>query len=726
MSQQAYERINERPLPLGALADSGQHDAVTAINSDPGALQVDTSTITNYVLGKRLTWTMDGTAFGYTMTAADANVTGVAASIASQLAREPLYGGRYVATSLLGVVTLTARFPGVGWTLVSTGAWAADFTVANVTANATAVALPYSRLVVADGQVAGSGNMQGKLARATNLTARAVTLTPTAVKNTRYRAAVKVQADDGIERTYGAEYDGSSRAVLATGVVGNNNAITWMARDTGADGENVRVELLDPAANDQPLWISVANNIISVHLATGGGGAITSTATQVMAAIQLGQLLAAKASLRVGAGDAGIDFTSRLEGRDGNAITVVYTDPAANSQPLWIERDANNVINVHLATDDAGAIVTTAQQILDLIQEGGRDVPAQGILGTVAANNAIIFRSALQGETGRRVSVSLTDAAAFAIVAPAESGAGEIVVEVQYRGAGNGNLDKAPEIVAGVMADAAAQRFVSCEECPGSTGAGNVPAVVAQRLDTVSRVSDDVTDLVSVALVGAGTGTVVAAAVASLAGGIPGHAAGELVSVASTGASTGAGVMTAAVAAQLACAAPAVATINAALAAQLNAQLPTQSVLAAGAATLALTAELAGKDFEYEVGADNAAAVWAVTTDNDGEETDVNEAALGVALRSDSIETNSDTEPGYPANRAMSVLREGRVVVHTEAQIAVDHRVYVRLADTAVTGQPLGAFRDTPAVDCVALNRKRFRWVESYSATRSVLQVSVD
>jgi hypothetical protein len=94
MAQTTYEQISDRPLPFGAIADGGPRDIVTIANSSPGAVQVDLMTITNYVNAKKLEWTFDGVAFSYTMTAADTNVTGVAASIVTQLQAEPIFGGR--------------------------------------------------------------------------------------------------------------------------------------------------------------------------------------------------------------------------------------------------------------------------------------------------------------------------------------------------------------------------------------------------------------------------------------------------------------------------------------------------------------------------------------------------------------------------------------------------------------------------------------------------------
>lgn len=75
-------------------------------------------------------------------------------------------------------------------------------------------------------------------------------------------------------------------ASLSTGVVGSNNALTWTAKDAGSAGNGISVRLRDPAGNSQSLSVTVNGNDIVVNLATDGGGAITSTATLVKAAIE--------------------------------------------------------------------------------------------------------------------------------------------------------------------------------------------------------------------------------------------------------------------------------------------------------------------------------------------------------------------------------------------------------------------------------------------------------
>jgi hypothetical protein len=379
MAQTTYEQISDRPLPFGAIADGGPRDIVTIANSSPGAVQVDLMTITNYVNAKKLEWTFDGVAFSYTMTAADTNVTGVAASIVTQLQAEPIFGGRFYATSVAGVITLTGRSFSQGWTLLATGTWAADNAITNSVALAAGSALPFGRLTVQDGQITGAIDMKGKLASAANLTARAVKLTPT------------------------------------------------IGTDTG-------------------------------------------TLFQVSVTV------------------AGVTYLGSYTG-DGSATVK--------------------------------------------------------------------------------------------------------------------------EVVEGLVAD-------------------------------------------------------------------------------------------------------------------LNAKLPAQTVVATEDDTsMTLTSELAGLDFVYGFGANQAANTWAVTSDNSTASCDINQAAIGIAVETDSVEIQSATVPAYGANRACSVMKKGRIVVQTPTLVVPTRGVWVRLANGTATS-PIGSFRDTAATDCVQLDSRRFRWMTGKSAYRAILQVNCD
>lgn len=74
-------------------------------------------------------------------------------------------------------------------------------------------------------------------------------------------------------------------AFLDTGIVANNNAITFTAKNAGTGGNAIKVQLKDPGGNNQALAVSISGDTVVVSLATDGAGAITSTAADVIAAV---------------------------------------------------------------------------------------------------------------------------------------------------------------------------------------------------------------------------------------------------------------------------------------------------------------------------------------------------------------------------------------------------------------------------------------------------------
>lgn len=74
-------------------------------------------------------------------------------------------------------------------------------------------------------------------------------------------------------------------AALATGVVANNNAITFTAKQAGLVGNDISLTMVDPAGNNGALSVDVVGRDIIVTLATEGTSAIASTAADVIAAV---------------------------------------------------------------------------------------------------------------------------------------------------------------------------------------------------------------------------------------------------------------------------------------------------------------------------------------------------------------------------------------------------------------------------------------------------------
>lgn len=97
--------------------------------------------------------------------------------------------------------------------------------------------------------------------------------------------------------------DDAARATLAVDPDGDDNALTFTARVYGAEGNSITVAYVDPSANDAVLSVAVFRQAITVSLATGEAGAITSTAAEVLAAIEANGLAHQLVTVAIVAGD---------------------------------------------------------------------------------------------------------------------------------------------------------------------------------------------------------------------------------------------------------------------------------------------------------------------------------------------------------------------------------------------------------------------------------------
>lgn len=98
-------------------------------------------------------------------------------------------------------------------------------------------------------------------------------------------------------------------AVLTTALAGSNNDLTFTARTPIS--QTVRVAYVVSGTNT-PLSISVSGGDITVNVATNGGGAATSTASQVMAAIQASAAAVALTDSNLATGNAGTGVVTAM------------------------------------------------------------------------------------------------------------------------------------------------------------------------------------------------------------------------------------------------------------------------------------------------------------------------------------------------------------------------------------------------------------------------------
>jgi len=184
---------------------------------------------------------------------------------------------------------------------------------------------------------------------------------------------------------------------------GANNDILYTANLAGSLGNDITVCYIDPDAASRALTVDVRGKAIRVSLATNASKAITSTAAQVIAAVNAhwmaGFLVTAEnapgssgaaavtaisethlaggadmdathATLTVApaGADNDVDWTAVVGGAEGNDITIEYDDPGAASQALTVTV-VDKAITISLATDSASAITSTANDVIAKVAE---------------------------------------------------------------------------------------------------------------------------------------------------------------------------------------------------------------------------------------------------------------------------------------------------------------------------------------------------------------------
>lgn len=180
---------------------------VSAINKNPQAKQIDTITIDTATDTEEYGVDIDG--ISSVFTAEDTVKANIAIGMAAVINAEPLVNGRVVAVRAGDTLVLTARIGGVPF-VTETDENAAKMTLVATQANAIAAEVEFGRLVVMDGQNDGSGaEILGRLAQASTMTAREVTLVPTPTNSEEYLVSVKVE---GKEFTAFLTGDGSDTA----------------------------------------------------------------------------------------------------------------------------------------------------------------------------------------------------------------------------------------------------------------------------------------------------------------------------------------------------------------------------------------------------------------------------------------------------------------------------------------------------------------------------------
>ncbi len=132
-----------------------------------------------------------------------------------------------------------------------------------------------------------------------------------------------------------------TRATFTTAMTGTNNDLKFIATQRGAPASTIRVQLLVAGANT-PLTVSVSGSDVTVNVATSAGSAATSTAAQVLAALNANANVRAviETELAPGNDGTGVVTAQAYVTLVGGVVPVIKgSGPRANPESIMVDHN---------------------------------------------------------------------------------------------------------------------------------------------------------------------------------------------------------------------------------------------------------------------------------------------------------------------------------------------------------------------------------------------------
>ena len=181
------------------------------------------------------------------------------------------------------------------------------------------------------------------------------------------------------------EYNGGNFAKLTTNLTGTNNDLIYTSKHANEDANDITVSYVDPGQASQSLNISVTDTDITVNLGTDGSGDISSTANDIITAIEADEDASTlvSVSLTDGSDGTGIVTATSIMSLTGGT-SGIYTDTLGSVAP-----SVNTVINNQQTLPNSSATKVVAAN--NSLNKGGADfvVPDDATNAQDTINDAI-------------------------------------------------------------------------------------------------------------------------------------------------------------------------------------------------------------------------------------------------------------------------------------------------------------------------------------------------
>lgn len=201
----------------------------------------------------------------------------------------------------------------------------------------------------------------------------------------------------------------SDAAAVTIDPTGNNNALVWTAKEAGLNGNGIRIEYVDPGANNatESIDYDADERIVTVNLATDGSGVITSTGDTIKTTVGATPEVDALFTVTDAGGNDGSGVVTAVsvvetsggggETTNGLAVAVAHGDVevAAVLQCSETIAGATGTLKLGTSTDDDNLMPSITGTNLT----AGKSADKSGVVATLTAPNETPHQLISDGQT---------------------------------------------------------------------------------------------------------------------------------------------------------------------------------------------------------------------------------------------------------------------------------------------------------------------------------------